>query len=518
MKEDQLIEENEGEIEDAGGPQTAEIQASAAGPLGQKDGQEGSEILQEERKQVDIVKIVRDDGVKEVNLLSGNEEASQEISGSKSELSSFVEQEIKDTLQVIITKISSEETSEMERQSTSALPSTESFTEGEKEGSLPVIGEDLSPESTPEEGTFTSSPPTIETVTPETAATPVTEVIDDQNEEDEQDKQKGGHRKEMELKYKDLIAEQEKLKNDNQQIQNKLADYYKKKAEESKIELKKPQADYDQRYLKFMDLLAKVQVTYKEELALFEEQIGDLNAKCEEQQQLTDYAWKMFQSKKKVVAKTAINKRPGRQAALQELEHIQNVEEQKEKEMRQTRFLTIKMKNKLKYYEHQLKAREELADGLNLIDYEQLKIENQSYSEKIEERMEEVTKMKKKIAATIEVLTHIREKLEYVEKENAEKKTQLREVEAAVAQKREILTKTKQARDRVRTANLELKEKCGLLCNKLLLRDLEDNVDANERLQHKLEELKRRHTDLTLNSYGIKKKIEWVKLGQLQAQ
>ena len=33
-------------------------------------------------------------------------------------------------------------------------------------------------------------------------------------------------------------------------------------------------------------------------------------------------------------------------------------------------------------------TQEELADGLHLIDFEQLKIENQTYNEKIEERNE----------------------------------------------------------------------------------------------------------------------------------
>jgi len=34
------------------------------------------------------------------------------------------------------------------------------------------------------------------------------------------------------------------------------------------------------------------------------------------------------------------------------------------------------------------RVQEELADGLHLIDFEQLKIENQTYNEKIEERNE----------------------------------------------------------------------------------------------------------------------------------
>ena len=46
---------------------------------------------------------------------------------------------------------------------------------------------------------------------------------------------------------------------------------------------------------------------------------------------------------------------------------------------------------------------EELAEGLHLIDFEQLKIENQSLNEKIEERNEELAKLRKKTATTVQV-------------------------------------------------------------------------------------------------------------------
>lgn len=60
----------------------------------------------------------------------------------------------------------------------------------------------------------------------------------------------------------------------------------------------------------------------------------------------------------------------------------------KEEEVKLVRLENIKLKNRLKKREQQLKAKEELAEGLHLIDFEQLKIENQTYNEKIEERNE----------------------------------------------------------------------------------------------------------------------------------
>ena len=58
-----------------------------------------------------------------------------------------------------------------------------------------------------------------------------------------------------------------------------------------------------------------------------------------------------------------------------------------------------------------MKAKEELAEGLHLIDFEQLKIENQSLNEKIEERNEELLKLRKKTTTTVQVSLLYQEKI-----------------------------------------------------------------------------------------------------------
>ena len=47
-----------------------------------------------------------------------------------------------------------------------------------------------------------------------------------------------------------------------------------------------------------------------------------------------------------------------------------------------------------------------------------MKIENQTLNEKIEERNEELDKLRKKIVKTVVILSHTREKLQYVLKQN----------------------------------------------------------------------------------------------------
>lgn len=72
------------------------------------------------------------------------------------------------------------------------------------------------------------------------------------------------------------------------------------------------------------------------------------------------------------------------------------------------------------------------------------------------------------------------------------KREQLAELEAMLAQRRDVLTRARQACSRVKTDNLRLKEERGLLGNAVLLRDFEDTVDASQQLEAKLENLKLR--------------------------
>ncbi|XP_019381357.1 PREDICTED: coiled-coil domain-containing protein 96 [Gavialis gangeticus] len=208
-------------------------------------------------------------------------------------------------------------------------------------------------------------------------------------------------------------------------------------------------------------------------------------------------------------AAAAGRRRPGGERA--ELERLQAAEQRKDEEISQVRLENIKLKHKIEQLEARLKAQEELAEGLHLIDFEQLKIENQTYNEKVDERNEELLKLRKKVTTTVQVLTQLKEKLQFVEAENQEKKVELLEIEAVLAQKRDVLTKTKQARDRLRADNQRLQQKCGLLGNEVLLQDFENKVDAAQVLNQRLENLKRHHAGLTIACKGIKKKIKEAK-------
>ncbi len=50
-----------------------------------------------------------------------------------------------------------------------------------------------------------------------------------------------------------------------------------------------------------------------------------------------------------------------------------------------------------------------------MIDFEQLKINNVDLNEKIEERNDDIVRQKRKVTSTVQVLTHVKEKLQFLQ-------------------------------------------------------------------------------------------------------
>jgi hypothetical protein len=155
----------------------------------------------------------------------------------------------------------------------------------------------------------------------------------------------------------------------------------------------------------------------------------------------------------------AQNSRTGKSMSKRLVEQYEQAEQRKDSDLEKVRLRNISLRTTLKKLERQFRAREQLAEGLHMIDFEQLKIENQTLNEKIEERNEELAKLKRKKTSTVQVLTHIREKLKFVENQNGIVKKNLGDIEHQIIDQRSNLTSAKHDRDFVRDDNLELKRK-----------------------------------------------------------
>ncbi|XP_024144162.1 coiled-coil domain-containing protein 96 [Oryzias melastigma] len=126
----------------------------------------------------------------------------------------------------------------------------------------------------------------------------------------------------------------------------------------------------------------------------------------------------------------------------------------------------------------------------------QLKAERRRQKELSERQVEELICLIKKHERVSKVLPKLKEKLRQTQLEVQNKRQQVVEVEAAVAEKKDLLIRTKQARDSLQRDNLRREESRGILGNRVLLQDFEDTLEAVEQLEKQLETLKLQRAEI----------------------
>ncbi|KAL6765251.1 flagellar associated protein [Haematococcus lacustris] len=231
--------------------------------------------------------------------------------------------------------------------------------------------------------------------------------------------------------------------------------------------------------------------------AHYQTNIFDMKNTLEERIKRADDINKAYKHFRVEVAKSAEHSKTGRPISDRLLTQLEQEDQEKEEEVQRVRLKNIHLLNQLKRIELLLKQKEELAEGLHLIDFEQLKIENQSLNEKIEERNEELLKLQKKTTTTVQILTHVREKLQFVEKENISLTAELESLDSQLSEKRDKLGKLKVTRDTLRQKGRRIKANSVFITNPSLLDDIEGQKDKRDQVLAQIVELKKEHAALS---------------------
>ena len=200
---------------------------------------------------------------------------------------------------------------------------------------------------------------------------------------------------------------------------------------------------------------------------------------------------------KRSVAQNAVYSRTGKKIQPNYIGMKEQSEFQKDEEVNQFRLQNIALRNRLANKEKVLKKKEQLADGLHLIDFEQLKIENQTLNEKIEERNEELHKLRKKITNTVVILSHTREKLKYVDKQNLSHNEKLEILHHQLNSEKTALSNMKKEREGLQKENQKLKQQTGIVNKKSLKTDYDNREEEIRSLSERIIGLEEYHSRLT---------------------
>lgn len=215
--------------------------------------------------------------------------------------------------------------------------------------------------------------------------------------------------------YKQLLIQQFGIKRKNSFLQYKLCTYYKRrkmdhvfKDEES---LDEWQAKYEKRLDEFCTFREKIQREQQSEIA----DISFMKEQSTEQDKRREDEFRAMQKCEKDTAKGLIDTRTGKVISDKVIERLICRQNMKARDIAEIRLNYIKKKEKVKDFEYQLRALETIDGKLHLIDYEQLRIENQNFTDKIEERDDELRRLRVRYNGAVQSLAHVREKSSIIE-------------------------------------------------------------------------------------------------------
>ena len=142
-----------------------------------------------------------------------------------------------------------------------------------------------------------------------------------------------------------------------------------------------------------------------------EKKLDDLRAMIEENElRITETKKNTYEFKRDIVI-GAENSRTGKIMAEKMVRYMEDHVKAKDAVIEKLRLKNTTLRNQIQKMEQQLLQKEEMGEVLHVIDFDQLKIENQQYLEKIEERNNELLRLKLTTGRTVQHLNTLKKKL-----------------------------------------------------------------------------------------------------------
>jgi hypothetical protein len=327
--------------------------------------------------------------------------------------------------------------------------------------------------------------------------------------ETEEEEMKNNALVELQDSIDGLEAERSNLTKEHAELQRKLAAYIALQKRRDNSEQQRnnekesmPAHELEKQYNDTLTNIVTMEEKLNNQKSEFDKIAIDLQTRLDEKECKANEIAVAFRDFKREISRGSENSRTGKPMSKKTIEDFEQAEIKKDEEAERVRLKNINLKMTLKKLENNLRAKEQLAEGLHLIDFEQLKIENQTLNEKIEERNEELHKLRKKNTTTVQVLTHIKEKLQAVQANNGVVREQLGSLDSQLSAARDKLNRHKREREVVRKENAILRQKQGFANSTLLVVDYATRKTKLQETRSQLAELMERYDILMTMAQG----------------
>ncbi|MCO5612467.1 hypothetical protein L7F22_066734 [Adiantum nelumboides] len=206
------------------------------------------------------------------------------------------------------------------------------------------------------------------------------------------------------------------------------------------------------------------------------------------------------------VARDARHIMSGKRLSGKLLDELQSKDTEADVDIERLRIEGRQLGSQLKKTQLAILKKDQLSDALFAVDYEQLRIENESLNDKLSKKNKELLELGKKTTHTVHVLSHSREKQEFVRKKIKvdtglleSLKSELGKARLELQHIKIICEKLKSKRERIQTTvNVRTLP---------LLDDMEAYRDESKISEKKLRELKHRYDTLVRHIHKMQSKI-----------
>jgi len=263
-----------------------------------------------------------------------------------------------------------------------------------------------------------------------------------------------------EKEISDLEEKIEVLKEDNESVQRKINlifEFRKKEGREEKNFYKESNIN-ESTYADSLTSTAGLYNDLNVHKRKLDEDLQRYQKSIEEQEKRKQDVYEILMKYKEELLDNA-ETRKGTKIPRAEIENWLGKEKELEDTLRNLRIQSFTKSLEMNRLKKELKKMEDYFEGLHIIDFEQLKIENNTLTEKIEDRNEEIHKIKIKINDTVQALAHLQEKSKFISSENEVKKTENENLKRQIIDMKKKYTMKKEENDKKALKQLNANKK-----------------------------------------------------------
>ncbi|KAI3383017.1 hypothetical protein SNEBB_000976 [Seison nebaliae] len=256
---------------------------------------------------------------------------------------------------------------------------------------------------------------------------------------------------------------------------------------------KKNSQDKETRYFRYLKHLSQVKNEFFEMKQMYQDRMEiaekhAINASIDARHQLNQLLHKRIEFYGRQSQKIS-----GRPLSALEIRDLLIQWKSKETDASDIRYEYSRLRQEIRLVEQKLREKNVISKGYLVVDYDQMKLENQTYVEKLEDRHRDLIKLRYKIHSAIATNSHLKEKIVYFENHLDERRSKKRELEELYQTKANEMSYHRKQKKIIRRKTDKLKQHCGLMVHPRLLRDyciVKEEIDESE---VKINKLRQRH-------------------------